>query len=260
MRLFTFVLLVLLVPFVLLSSTTNELGAIVQVASDGSTIPANTIATPQQTQAATDQATTAQEAATAAAASAATCLARTDTIEARTQLYSTNYLIKSVAYCEGVGGVTFDASNQVLRLYYGPVLTATSVVVRGVVKINPLGSVIPPLDFRTTLENTAVWTNLATYSATEIAKPAGYESYAKAYEYTIARPAGGSLFIRMVDRSSGISGSGYYWLVFGDIMVSRSGQFYKGITSLETNVVAGVTNVIRHASGLRVEVEPLSGL
>lgn len=259
-HLFALVFLVAIAAAIASAATTNVIGAIVQVAEDGSTIPPNTIATPQQVESTINLASNAREIAQGAAESASHCRTEVTAIDQRITLYSTNYLIKSVAYCEGVGGQSFDASNQVLRIYYGPILTATSVVIRGVVKINPLGSVVPPLDFRTTLDHTATWTNTATYRATEISKPAEYATYAKAYEYTIARPASGSLFIRMVDRSSGISGSGYYWLVFGDIVVSRNGQFFKGITSVETNIVAGVTNIIRHVSGLRVHPDPLAGL
>lgn len=246
------------------AATTNDLGTLVQISDDGlTTIPANTIATPGQVNQAQADATAASEAAALAAESAAQCRATVEQLQSRVSLYRTNYLIKSVAYCEGVGGVSFDPSNQVIRIYYfdvGPV-GSTSLVIRGVVKINPLGSTIPRLEFRATLASSQTWTNMAIYSAAEIAVPAEFSAdYEKAYQYIVARPAGTSLFARMVDGSSGISGSGWYWLVYGDIVISRNGSYYKGRTGLTTNIVGSVTNVLRYASGLNVELEPLGGL
>lgn len=260
-HIFVIAFLLFFVAAVARAATTNDLGTLVQISDDGmTTIPANTIATPGQVNQAQADATAASEAAALAAESAAQCRATVEQLQSRVSLYRTNYLIKSVAYCEGVGGVSFDPSNQVIRIYYFDV-AATSLVIRGVAKINPLGSAIPRLEFRATLASSQTWTNMAIYSAAEIAVPAEFSAdYEKAYQYIVARPAGTALFARMVDGSSGISGSGWYWLVYGDIVISRNGAYYKGRTGLTTNIVGTVTNVLRYASGLNVELEPLGGL
>jgi len=259
-HLFIVILFIFIAAAIASAATTNDLGAIIQIANDGSTIPANTIATPAQVQQAQDDASSASDAATQAAAKAALCLDTVTQLKGRVNLYSTNYLVKSVAYCEGVGGVSFDPSNQLIRIYYFNV-AATSMLIRGVAKITPLGSQIPKLEFRASLATSHVWTNLTTYTSSEISVPVQYaDDYEKAYEYNVARPGGTSIFARMVDASSGISGSGWYWLVYGDIIIARGGTYYKGRTALDTNIVDGVTNVIRYASGLNVELEPLGGL
>lgn len=264
MRLFTFVLCVLFVHCVhCLASTTNDLGAIVQVAPDGSTIPPNTMATPQQVDTLQASANDAYTLAADVAWSAAACRAETDAVKQRTQLYGSNYLINAVVFCEGVGGTSFDSSNQTMRIYYLSMTDAPGYIhIKGGVKITPLGNVIPRAEYRATLDTSDAWTNLA-YTASEIAVPTAYAAeFSNAYEYYIESPlnAGDTGFVRMVDSSSGMSGSGWYFVVYGDMYVAIAGKYYKGRTCVETNVVDNVTNVVRYASGINVEVEPLGGL
>ncbi|HPS07289.1 MAG TPA: hypothetical protein PLG22_07140 [Kiritimatiellia bacterium] len=253
----TLLTLSILGAFSALASTTN---IIVQVSLDGTqTIPPNTVATPAQVSDLGDSSELTYSAATNASAEAASFKAQADALAAKTRLYSTNYVVKSVCWVEGVGGVSFDPSNQVLRIT-GHAVSATTLVIRAVAKIAPLGNVIPALEWRGQLGSSGNWTNLITYSAVEISVPDGYGDYAKAYEYTIVKPGGTSAFFRIVDNSSGISGSGWYWLVYGDIIVNLNGKYYMGKNSVTTNVCDGVTNVTRLVSGLDVEFEPMGGL
>jgi hypothetical protein len=241
------------------AATTNELGKVVLINDAGATRPANSIASPAQVSAVQESALTAYDIATNAAALSASAKAQSETCRNTTRLYSTNYMWQSRAYCEGVGAVNFDPSNQTMQVYYF-IVTPTNMLLRGVAKQAPLVGA-PILDFRATMGAGSVWTNLTTYSATEITIPAAYTNYAKAYEYIIAKPAGTSIYVRMRDSSSGMSGSGWAWLVYGDIIINKDGLYYKGKTDLVTNVwtVAGntYTNVERHASGINVEIEPL---
>lgn len=233
---------------------------VVLIAADGvSTVPANSIATPAQVGALSNSTELTYSAATNASAEAASFKAQADALAAKTQLYSTNYVVKSVCWVEGVGAVNWDPSNQALRIT-GHAVSSTTLVIRAVAKIAPLGNAIPALEWRGELGTGGNWTNLITYSAVEISVPDGYGDYAKAYEYTIVKPGGTSAFFRIVDNSSGISGSGWYWLVYGDIIVNLDGKYYTGKNSVTTNICDGVTNVTRLVSGLDVENEPLGGL
>ena len=91
------------------------------------------------------------------------------------------------------------------------------------------------------------WSNItATVAETDI--PAGVTDAAKAYRFTLARPDGGSAFFRVVDNSSGASGSGLWWIVFGGISVD--GQRGK----------SGMVGDHRFVGGILVEPEPLGGL
>lgn len=251
-------LALLVFPFCLFGATTNKLlGVLINDA--GETRPAQSIATPEQVQAVEGAALTAYDVATNAQAIAESAKASADACRAKTVLYGSNYMWSSRAYCEGVGAVNFDPSNQVMKVYWFTV-GATNMIIRGLALKSPLVGA-PVLDFRATMGTSGVWTNLATYSVTEITVPSAYSEYAKAYEYNIAKPAGTSIFVRMRDSSTGMSGSGWVWLVYGDIIVNQDGKYYRGKTGLETNIwtVASITytNVIRWASGLNCDLEPL---
>jgi len=240
-------------------ATTNEVGKVVLINDAGETRPANSIATPEQVSSVQESALSAYDIATNAHALAASAKAQADTCHYETRLYSSNYMWQCRAYCEGVGAVNFDPSNQTMQVYYFMVYE-TNMILRGVAAQAPLVGA-PILDFRATMGAGSVWTNLTTYSATEITVPAAYTNYAKAYEYNISKPAGTSIFVRMRDSSSGMSGSGWAWLVYGDIIINKNGLYYKGKTELVTNVwtVAGntYTNIDRYASGINVDIEPL---
>jgi len=247
-------LITLLASSVQAATITNRM---VLINDAGATHPAQSIATPAQV-------SSAESTASAAAASASSLLsiaqetkAQADAQELRLQLYSTNYTITSACFVEGVGAVNFDPSNQTMRVYYFAVST-TNIIIRGIAKITPLGSAIPLLEWRTTLGTSGSWTNLPTYSASEITVPAQYAStYEKAYEYSVPRPGGSSAFFRMVDMSSGISGSGWYWLVYNKIIVNIGGKYYEGQNSVQTNVVGSVTNVLHFKTGILCNPTPL---
>lgn len=225
----------------------------------GATYPSNSVATPQQIASISESAGEVASSATNIQSATSSLLSTAQNLSARMSLYSTNYVVKSVCWVEGVGSVNFDASNQILRIT-GFTTTATSLVVYAVAKLTPLGNSIPALEWRSVLGSSGSWSNLNTYSSSEIEKPAGYESFAKAYRYELVKPAGSSAFFRLVDNSTGISGSGWYWLVYGDIIVNQDGLYYRGRSTVTTNIVANVTNIVRLVSGLDVELEPLGGM
>jgi hypothetical protein len=251
----------LLISLVMLGTahagTTNEIGKVVLINDAGQTRPAQSIATPSQVTSAADTALEAKSVATSLLSIAQSTKDQADAQEERLQLYSTNFTITSACFVEGVGAVNFDPSNQTMRVYYFTVNT-TNVIIRGLAKITPLGSAIPLIEWRGTLGTSGSWTNLPTYTATEISVPAQYAAdYEKAYEYTVPRPGGSSAFFRMVDMSSGISGSGWYWLVYNKIIVNIGGKYYEGQTSVQTNVVGSVTNVLHYKTGVLCNPTPL---
>lgn len=219
---------------------------IVQVTEDGSqTVPPNTVALPAQV--------SALEAAAGDAASAAGELAgKADACETKVDLYSTNYIVTSTVYVQSVGAIAYDPSNQTMRAYSLSV-TDTNVVIVGTVSQTPL--VPPSIDWRQTLGASGLWSNV-TASVTETDIPAGVTNAASAYRFVLPRPAGGTAFFRLVDNSTGASGSGLYWVVFGAITVDG----HKGSTGIITNVVGSVTNYIRKVGGIIVDSEPLGGL
>lgn len=240
-------------------ATTNEVGKVVLINDAGETRPAQSIATPGQVSALESSAITAYDIATNAFEISSAAKTQSETCRDTVKLYSTNYMWQSRAYCEGVGASNFDPSNQVMKVYWFFV-GDTNILMRGVATQAPLAG-NPILDFRATMGTSGVWTNLTTYSSAEITVPAAYTNYSKAYEYNISKPDGTALFVRMRDSSSGASGSGWAWLVYGDIFVNVEGVYYKGKSGLETNVwtQAGVTytNITRWASGVNVGLNPL---
>ena len=235
------------------------IGSAVMQAADGSTIPSNSVATPAQVEALSNDTAAASASALTLEQQASELADEAEALAGRVQLFSSNYVVKSVCWVEGVGAVNFDPSNQVLRIT-GFSVGTTTLVINAVAKVAPLGNAVPALEWRAALGVSGSWTNLSTAGAIEIDLPAGYETYAKAWSYEIAKPAGASVFIRVVDNSTGISGSGWYWLVYGDIIVNQDGFYYRGRNAVTTNICDNVTNVTRLVSGLDVELEPLGGL
>lgn len=235
------------------------IGNAVMLAADGSTVPSNSVATPAQVEAISNDTASAASAALTLEQQAAELADASAALASRVQLFSTNYVVKSVCWVEGVGAVNFDPSNQVLRIT-GFSVGTTTLLVTAVAKVAPLGNAVPALEWRASLGVSGSWTNLSTTGAIEIDLPAGYETYAKAWSYEIPKPAGSSALFRVVDNSSGISGSGWYWLVYGDIIVNQDGIYYRGRNAVTTNICETVTNVTRLVSGLDVEREPLGGL
>lgn len=225
-----------------LASTTN---IIVQVSTDGAqTIPPNTIATPAQV---ADLGERADGAVIIATNNAAAVAAAAD----RVRLYSTNYVVTSTVYVQSVGGVPYDPSNQTIRVL-GIYPSSSNVVIVGSVRQLPL--VPPKLDWRQQL-NTGGWSNINA-TVTQIAIPEGVTNAVACYSFTLPRPSGGSAYFRIVDNSSGASGSGLYWVVFGAIYVDG----HKGWTGTITNVVGSVTNYLPVHGGIHTEPTPIGGL
>jgi hypothetical protein len=152
----------------------------------------------------------------------------------RTALYSTNYVVTSTVYVQSIGGVPYDPSNQTIRVHSVQVVS-TNVEIIATVKQIPL--VVPVLDWRQSL-NGGGWSNI-TAAVSEVDIPAGVEDAERAYKFTLSRPSNVSAFFRVVDNSTGASGSGLYWLVFGGIYVDG----HKGWTGAITNNVGGVFQV-----------------
>lgn len=217
--------------------------AAVQVDSAGNTIPPETIATPQQVASLTATAVVSYDAATGMAERASAC-------SERVRLYSTNYLVTSTVYVQSIGGVPFDASNQTIRVES---FTATEeqIQITGTVRKVPL--VTPILDFRAAL-NSGAWSNVSA-TVEQIAIPEGITNAAAAYRFTLPRPAGSSAYFRIVDNSTGASGSGLWWVVFGGIVVDG----HRGISAVCTNAIGAVTNRYKFVGGILVEPDPIGG-
>lgn len=217
------------------AATTNY---VVQISTDGkTTIPPNTIATPMQVTLATSAATTAKSAAD-------TALAAALDVSGTVGLYSTNYVVTSTVYVQSIGGVPYDASNQVINVQSISV-TPEDISIVATVRQTPL--VPPALDWRVTLSTNNVWSNIvANVAATDI--PQGVTNAAAAYLFTLDRPDSGSAFFRVVDNSTGASGSGLWWVVFGGITVDG----HVGLTGSVTND----TDVMKFVGGILVEDEP----
>jgi hypothetical protein len=227
-------LYLLLFPFALIGATTNEVGKIVLINDSGDTRPAQSIATPGQVQTAT---TTAEATLTEAQSLQATASAAQATANAafgRTALYSTNYTVTSTVYVQSIGGVPYDPSNQTIRVYSVQVVS-TNVEIVATVKQVPL--VVPILDWRQSL-NGGAWSNV-TATVSEVAIPEEVEDAERAYKFVLPKPSNVSAFFRVVDNSTGASGSGLYWLVFGGIYVDG----HKGWTGSITNNTGGVFHV-----------------
>jgi hypothetical protein len=217
--------------------------AAVQIDASGNTIPPNSIATPQQIGALASTADEAYIASTGMAARASACADRVRT-------FSTNYIVTSTVYVQSIGGVPYDPGNQTIRIQS---FTASESTIRIVGTVAQLPLVPPALDWRVAI-NAGSWSNV-TASVSQIAVPQGVTNAAAAYEFQLARPASSSSFFRIVDNSSGASGSGLWWVVFGGISVDG----HRGLTGAVTNSVGAVTNVCRFVGGILVDPEPLGG-
>jgi hypothetical protein len=237
-----------LFPLFLLGSTTNEIGKVVLVNDAGATRPANSIATPAQVSSATDAATAAAAQAASLQATASAAQATATAAYGRTALYSTNYVVTSTVYVQSIGGVPYDPSNQTINVY-SVAIESTNVIIKATVKQTPLVS--PVLDWRQSL-NGGAWSN-RTATVAEISIPPAITNAAKAYQFTLPKPTNTSAFFRVVDNSTGASGSGLYWLVFGGITVDGKA----GITGTITNTVGSVTNLYSIRGGIVVNPSPL---
>lgn len=237
-------LLILAILSAVMARGDRLVGTAVMVSPDGAVSPTGTVATASEvadikadTDAVRDVGTNLQS--------------RAEACADKLRLYSTNYVVTSTVYVQSIGGVPYDPSNQVVRLYQ-PVVTATNVQVMVTVRQVPL--VKPAIDWRATLGTGSAWSNM-TATATQVAVPEGVTNAAAAYLYSFPRPASSSLFIRAVDNSTGASGSGLWWIVFGGIAVDGR----RGLSGSVTNVVGSITNVHQFVGGILAEPEPLGG-
>ena len=82
--------------------------------------------------------------------------------------------------------------------------------------------------------------------------PEGVTNAAAAYSFSIPR-TGTDAFFRVVDNSTGASGSGLYWLVYGGIYVDGK----RGLYGTVTNFCGSVTNTYLVKGGIIVEPDPL---
>ena len=214
---------------------------VVQVSADGlTTVPPNSIATPALTAAATDRATDAYNAATGFSSRAEMCVEKIRAI-------GTNYVVTSTVYVQSIGGVPYDPSNQTITIQsFLP--TATNISMVATVKQTPL--VPPALDWRVSMAGGA-WSNIAATVA-QTGMPDGVTNAAAAYLITLPKPGGASSFFRVVDNSTGASGSGLWWVVFGGISVDGK----KGVTRSVTNGA----DVCDFVGGILVEPEPIGGM
>lgn len=216
-------------------------GTAVMVSPDGKVSPSNSVATAAQVEALGETAGDVHAAATNIETRAAQCVDKV-------RMYSTNYVVTSTVYVQSIGGVPYDPSNQIIRVH-SLAADSENVTILATVKQTPL--VTPALDWRAAL-GTGAWSNL-TATVAEVAVPDGATHAVKAYTFTLPRPdTGGSAFFRVVDNSTGASGSGLWWVVFGGIAVDgRLGR---------TGIVTNGTDELRFVGGILVEPEPLGGL
>lgn len=215
-------------------ATTNSVGNVVLIDDAGNTRPAQSIATPVQVQSATTTAETTLTEAQSLQSAASAAQATANAAFGRTALYSTNYTVTSTVYVQSIGGVPYDPSNQTIRVYSVQVVD-TNVEIVATVKQIPL--VVPVLDWRQSL-NGGAWSNI-TATVVEVAIPEGVENAERAYKFTLPKPSNVSAFFRVIDNSTGASGSGLYWLVFGGIYVDG----HKGWTGAITNNTGGIFQV-----------------
>jgi len=238
----------ILFPVSLFAASTNEVGKVVLINDAGDTRPAQSIATPGQVSTATDAASATLTEAQALKSAATSAQEKANAAFTRTGLYSTNFVVTSTVYVQSIGGVPYDASNQVMRVH-SVNLVDTNVVIVGSVSQVPL--VTPILDWRQSI-NGGAWSNI-TATVAQVDIPAGVTSAVRAYSFTLPKPHNTQAFFRVVDNSTGASGSGLYWLVFGGIYVD--GQ--RGMTGAITNVLNSVTNTYQIRGGIVVNPTPI---
>jgi hypothetical protein len=172
---------------------------------------------------------------------------RVDACVEKLRAYSTNSIVTSTVYVQSIGGVPYDPSNQtiIVRSFFA---SPTEIEIIGTVRQFPL--VTPTLDFRVSLSGGA-WSNIAATVAS-VDVPDGATDAVAAYKFTLPRPDSGSAFFRIVDNSTGASGSGLWWIVFGGITVD-------GRIGLSRVVTNGVDELL-FKGGILVEPNPLGGL
>lgn len=214
---------------------------IVQIDEYGNTIPEHSVATPQQVTILGQKASAASVRAIELAEKAAHC-------EQVLEALATNLVVTSTVYVQSIGGVRYDESNQTIHIE-SIAVSPTNVTIVATVAQVPL--VQPILDWRTTAGAAGTWTNIAA-SVAEVAVPAGATNAVAAYKFTLPRPDSKTAFFRVVDNSTGVSGSGLWWIVFGGIVVDGT----PGISA----VVPVGDDQLTIKGGVVVEAVPLGEL
>ena len=233
----TLLLPTLLLPTLLLAQSRE----IVQIDQNGNTIPANSIATPTQISSLSSKAESSYTIAT-------NVRARVEQCEAKVKNLSTNLVVTSTVYVQSVGGIPYDPSLQTLVIRAMDfVNNGADIEIVATVAQTPL--VVPTVDWRIQLTGESEWENVQA-TVLEVPIPAGVDpsTVAKAYSFTFPKPPNSSSFFRIVDNSTGASGSGLYWLVYGAIWVDGM----EGYT--------GMIGEHRSQGGILVNSTPLGGL
>ncbi len=188
---------------------------VVQISEDGTeTIPPRSIATPHQVQQAEGRAASSLQVAT-------DLESRVNTLEEQCARLGTNLVVTSTCYVKSIGGVAYNPDLQFIRVVDFKV-DGDDLEIIGVVTQNPLTP--PTLDWRIKLSKDDLWGNIVA-TVDEVALPANLPdppkdmTWRRAYRFRLPKPDGNSAFFRVIDNSSGASGSGLYWVIFSGVVV-----------------------------------------
>lgn len=184
---------------------------VVQVDDQGNTIPPNTMATPQQISKVTDRAMELEQVYDGLHTRMVQCTTALT-------LLSTNRIVTSTVYVQSIGGIPHDPSKQTIKITSMEV-TDDNIEIIAEVEQQPLIPLV--LDWRLQLLN-GQWTEIPA-SITPMPQP--NPPAVAAYKFTLPKQPQLTGFYRIVDNSTGVSGSGLYWLVFGCIVVDGKRGF-----------------------------------
>lgn len=232
-----------LLAFMVVGAVLAQDKFIVQIDEFGNTIPTNSVATPQQV-------TMLGLAASAASARANSLASKAQHCEESLLALGTNLVVTSTVYVRSIGGMRYDDSAQTITIR-GIDVGASNVTIVATVAQVPL--VQPVLDWRASLTDGG-WTNIAA-TVSEVAIPQGVTNAAAAYRFVLPRPdsdAQKTVYFRVVDNSTGVSGSGLWWIVFGGIVVD-------GVPGITADIQLG-GDQLKIKGGIVVEATPLGEL
>lgn len=219
---------------------------VLQVNDDGSqTIPPNTIATPKQIEDIGERASSVAMQTTLLLQLATSC-------DERINAFGTNYIVTSTCYVRSVGGISYNPDLQAIRLT-DITKVGDNLEIVGLVCQIPLTP--PVLDWRTQLNGgeweTASSTVIETDLPATLPPAPGDLSWVRAYKFTVPIPQDAqAAFFRAVDNSSGASGSGLYWVVFGGIAID-------GHLGATADITDNDNRTLKFRGGVLVEDEPL---
>lgn len=235
-----------LVAIMLAATCVADTRYVVQINEDGTeTIPAKSIATPHQVQQAEGRAASSLQV-------AANLESRVNALEEQCARLGTNLLVTSTCYVKSIGGVAYNPDLQSIRLV-DLAIDGDDLVIVAIVTQNPLTP--PALDWRVKLGKDDTWSNIVA-TVDEVALPANLPdppkdmTWRKAYRFRLPKPDASSSFFRVVDNSSGASGSGLYWIVFGGVVVD-------GRVGITTVIYDDFGTKITVRGGIHTEDDPL---